>query len=170
VNGQELARLLGVAATVDPRFPALEPATLKVWFKFLQDIPFEVAAEVMGEHYGRTEETITPSVLVAGWKRWRADAVDRRTLERPRPEFDPERVHRGVDQVLAALAAAKGLPADVAEGETSWRRLVLAVPCTWEACRAGAGQLCTGPGGRPLTRRLAHDCREVAARARASHA
>ena len=165
MNGQELARLLGVAATVDPRFPALEPATMAVWFKFVRDIPFEVASDVLGEHYGRTEDTITPSVLVQGWKRWRADAEDRRTLERARPEFDATRIHRGVDQVIAALAEAKGLPADVAEGESSWRRMVLAVACEWPPCRAAAGQPCTS-GGKPLVKRLAHDSREVAARAR----
>ena len=165
MNAQELARLLGVAATVDPRFPGLEPETLKVWLKFVKDIPFEVAADTMGEHYGRTEDTITPAVLVAGWKRWRAGVEDRRTLERSRPEFDAERIHRGVDLVVAALAEAKGLPADVAEGETSWRRLVLSVACEW--CRAAAGSPCTGSGGKPLVKRLAHDSREVAARARA---
>jgi hypothetical protein len=170
VNAQELARLLGMAQSVDPRFPALDEDILTVWFALVRDVPFEVAATVLGDHYRASQDTIAPAVLVAGWKRWRAEAQDRVALERPRPVFDPELIHRGVDRVVAALAAAKGLDVDAADGEASWRRLVLAEACTWEPCRAAVGAPCTGSGGKPLVKRLAHDSREVAARARAASA
>lgn len=171
MSAQECAQLIGIAAATDPRIPQPSPEMLRVWYAILARVPYEAGQLAVAEWYGseryqETRESISPADIRGWWRDRRRHAE----ANRPRPQFDADRVHRGVDLVLAALAEAKGLDPDSAEGETAWRRLVLSVSCEWEACRAAAGSLCTGPGGKPLTRRLAHDCREVAARQRVASA
>lgn len=160
---QEVARLLGIASACDPRVPQGDADVLRVWTGLLADVEFEVAARAVAEHYRATDATVSPSVLVAAQRaevRRRRNAEAMAELRRRPPAFQPETVRRGIDACVAALAAAKGLELDAAEGEATWRRLVLDQPCPY--CRAGERQPCTS-GGRPLRRRFAHPAREEAA-------
>jgi hypothetical protein len=167
---QEVARLLGIASACDPRIPQGDADVLRVWTGLLGDVDFEVAARAVAEHYRATDATITPSVLVAAQ---RADARRRRNdealaeLKRRPPAFAPDVVRRGIDRCVAELAAAKGLELEAAEGEATWRRMVLDQRCPH--CGAAARQPCTS-GGKPLTQRFAHPGREDAARSQLDHA
>lgn len=161
---QEVARLLGIASACDPRIPQGDADVLRVWTGLLSDVEFEVGARAVAEHYRATSDTITPSVLVAaqrGEVRRRRNEEAMAELRRRPPAFDPTAVRRGVDAVVAALAARKGLELDAAEGEASWRRQVLAERCPH--CGATPLTPCTS-SGRTLARRLAHPAREEAAR------
>ena len=162
---QDVARLVGMAAEVDPRMPELDSDGLRVWFGLLADVPFPLAAEALVAHYRSTDATITPHVLVTAWKAEQRRARSQAFLEESRrrgPKFDPATVRNGIDRCVAALAAAKGLELDAAEGEATWRRQVLDERCPH--CGAGERQPCTS-GGQPLRKRFAHPGREEAARA-----
>lgn len=68
--------------------------------------------------------------------------------------FDADLIHDGVDRVFAAIAEAKAVKsgvdpldaADVAEGETAVRRLVLSVRCPH--CKAATNRPCVRVGSR----------------------
>jgi hypothetical protein len=178
MDAQQCAQVIGLAAAADPRIPQPSEEMLRVWFAILQRVPYEAAHHALAEWYGseryrETRDSISPADIAGWWRDRRRHAEQ----HRERPEFDAERVHRGVDLAFAELARKKAIgsgldpddAADLAEGETAWRRQVLAVRCEW--CRAAPGMPCmSGPGGRPLVKRLAHDSREVAARARVASA
>jgi hypothetical protein len=83
---------------------------------------------------------------------------------------DAQRIHDGVDQVLAALGARRAVRAgedpemavEIAQGEAAVRREFLSRPCSH--CGAGEGSPCTVPAtGKPLTRQPAHPSRMTAA-------
>jgi hypothetical protein len=160
VIATDVARLVGMAAEVDPRMPELDRDGLKVWFGLLADVPFDVACAALAEHYRSTSDTITPAVLVLAARTARQRARNAEALEelkRRPPAFDASVIRRGIDRCVAELAASKGLELDAAEGEASWRRMVLAQPCPH--CGASVGALCVS-GSKPLVKRLAHPGRE----------
>ncbi|HEU5475676.1 MAG TPA: hypothetical protein VFV67_33975 [Actinophytocola sp.] len=168
MTAQQCAQVLGMAAATDQRMPQPDEVVLRMWWAMLQRVPFWAAQQAIvewyrSERYRETRDSISPADI-AGWWRDRRRHEQLAEARRPAGEFDPDRIHRGVDAVVAALASSKGLDPDAAEGEAGWRRAVLAEPCEWQPCGARPGAPCTGPGGRPLVKRLAHECREVRAR------
>lgn len=140
MTAQECAQVIGLAAATDPRIPQPSPEMLTVWYGILKRVPYEAAEHALADWYGseryrETRDSISPADI-AGWWRDRRRHVE---ADRVTPPFDAERIRRGVDLVAAACAVAKGLDPDVADGEVSWRRQVLAEPCPWEPCHASAG-------------------------------
>ncbi|PXY20343.1 hypothetical protein BAY59_31390 [Prauserella coralliicola] len=154
---EEVAQLLAAAATIDPRAPQPGELVLRIWTGMLADVPMKAAERALWAHYRQTRETIQPADIVNWWREQRRHAPE----ERERPPFDPELIHRGVDRVMAALAARKGLELEAAESEAGARRLLRSVECPH--CKASIGQPCVSYDGRPLTKRPAHPAREDAA-------
>lgn len=170
MNEVEVGRLLTAAKILDPKMPEPDDAgfVLKLWTRSLHDIPAQVAEEAMTEYYRsaryrENREPISPADIVQ-WHR------DRRRYQQdayPRADFDPELIHAGVDKAIAALASKKAIgsgvdpmeAADSAESETEDRRMARSVRCPYPPCGAGIGMACTGPGGKPLTKTLAHQSR-----------
>lgn len=174
MNEIEVGRLLTAAKILDPKMPEPDEQgfVLKLWTRSLHDVPAAVAEEAMTEYYRsaryrETREPISPADIV----QWHRDRRRYAQDPRDRPDFNPERIHSGVDRAIAALAGRKALEAgtdpaeaaDVAEGEAGVRRLVRSVPCPYPPCGAGVGQPCVGPGGKQLTKTPAHPGRMDAA-------
>lgn len=177
---EEVSKLLAGAATVDQMAPQPHPLVLDVWHGLLADVPFRAAEQAFTEWYRSNTATIQPAWIV-GWYRDKKRAYlasaeqvreqQRALTERDRPDFDPGRIHDGVDRVLGALARRQAITAGadpeeagaIGEGEAGSRRLVQSVPCPHHSCHAGVGQRCVGPGGKPLTKTFAHPSRVDAA-------
>ncbi|WP_424183833.1 zinc finger domain-containing protein [Actinokineospora sp. G85] len=167
MNRAQVATLLGGASAVDPRIPAPDPDVLAMWAAILDDVPAEVAADAVREHYRHRSETVMPADIVAHWRTVRRDAAEQRhraelTARARRLDDNGLRAIRdGITRVTAALAVTRGVDPEHAEAEADVRRAWLAVTCPY--CRARPGTRCTGPGGRPLTRTAAHPARLDAA-------
>ncbi|ALG07638.1 hypothetical protein [Kibdelosporangium phytohabitans] len=171
---EEAAQLLVMAKVLDSRFvePDDDGFVLRLWSRALEDVPMSAAETALGEYYrsARYRES-RDSIMPADIVQWYRDQRRYPPATRQRPEFNPERIHAGVDRVFAALAARKAIGAgedpdlaqDIADGETARRRLMHAVRCEWPPCRAGEGKPCTGPRGLPLSGGRVHDVREQAA-------
>lgn len=166
MNRAQVATLLGAASAVDPRIPAPDVDVLAMWAAVLDDVPAEVAAEAVREHYRRRTETVMPADIVEHWRTVRRDAAEQRNRAelaaraRQLDENGLRAIRAGIARVSAALAIARGaFPAD-AEAEVNDRRTYLLVPCPH--CDAPPRQPCTGPGGRPLTKSSAHPARRTA--------
>lgn len=170
MNREEVTQLLAAAATVDPYAPQPGELVLRVWTGMLEQVPMHAAESALWAHYRHSTETIKPADIVERWR-------EQRRLEpeqRARPSFDPDRIHAGVDRVMAALAERKAIDrgadpsdaSDVGQGEAGARRLVLSVSCP--VCSAREGERCVVPAtGRQLRQRLAHPGREQEASGRA---
>lgn len=174
MNEIEVGRLLTAAKVLDPKMPEPDDQgfVLKLWTRSLHDVPAKVADEALTEYYRsaryrETREPISPADIV----QWHKDRRRYQQEQRDRPTFDPDRIHAGVDKVLAAFAERKAITAGadptevegVGEGEAGARRIVHSVRCPHPTCHADVGQRCTGSGGRPLTKTLAHPARVTAA-------
>ncbi|SDD86243.1 zinc finger domain-containing protein [Actinokineospora iranica] len=165
MNRQEVATLLGAASAVDPKVPQPDPDVLDMWAAILDDVPAEVGADAVREHYRHHAETVMPADIVEHWRAVRRDATERRhraeltARARQLDENGLRAIRDGITRVSAALAAARGIDPEHAEADA--RRAFLAVPCPY--CRAQPGDRCTGPGGRPLTKTTAHPARLDAA-------
>lgn len=147
MTSQECAQVIGLAAAADNRIPQPSEEMLAVWYAILRRVPYEAAHHALAEWYGseryrETRDSISPADIAGWWRDRRRHAEAHREV----PEFDAERVHRGVDLAVAALARRKAISAgldpddaaDVAEGEAAWRRRVQAERCEW--CRAESGK------------------------------
>ncbi|MEU4444877.1 hypothetical protein AB0K14_03310 [Actinosynnema sp. NPDC050801] len=173
MNRAQVATLLGAASAVDPRIPAPDADVLDMWAAVLDDVPAEVAADAMREHYRRRTETIMPADIVEHWRTVRRDAAEQRhraeltARTRRLDDAGLRAIRSGVARVTAALAVARGVDPEYAEAEADARRAYLVVPCPY--CRAYPGNQCTGPGGRPLTKTPAHPARLDAALAATSN-
>lgn len=167
MNRSEVAALLGAASAVDPKVPQPDPDVLAMWAGILDDVPADIAAEAVREHYRRRAETIMPANIVEHWRTLRREAAERRHNAKIRAhahrldETGLRAIRSGITRVTAALAAARGVDPEHAEGEADARRAYLAVPCPY--CHALPGNQCTGPGGRPLRKAPAHPGRIDAA-------
>ncbi|GAA3890389.1 hypothetical protein GCM10022243_64110 [Saccharothrix violaceirubra] len=167
MNRSEVATLLGAAAAVDPKVPQPDPDVLDMWAAILDDVPADIAAEAVREHYRRRVETVMPADVVEHWRIVRRDTAERRhrgelTAHARRLDDRGLRAIRdGVTRVTAALAVTRGVDPEHAEAEADVRRAWLAVTCPY--CRAQPGTRCAGPGGRPLTKTTAHPARLDAA-------
>jgi hypothetical protein len=175
-----VGRGLAVAAATDPRMPRSDPDGFirATWVDMLRDVPAEVIEQAVKEYYCsdrylQKRETIAPADVVQWWnarrrpterERTGLNAATRRTG--PVPELDPQRIHDGVDQVLAALGARKAIRAgedpemavEIAQGEAAVRREFLSRRCPY--CGADAGQPCTVPAtGKQLAKAPAHPSR-----------
>lgn len=182
MNAQEVAQLLGICSALDPKIPQPDADVVRAWYAVLDDVPSDQAGHIVrfyyrSERYLTSREPISPADIVQAWnarrrpsERERAGENRATRRELPRPAFDPEVIHRGVDRVMAALATKRGLDQEAAESEAGARRLLRSVDCPH--CKAPAGQPCVGYGGRPLTKRPAHPAREEAAltASRSTHA
>lgn len=171
MNEIEAGRMLLMAISLDPKMPQPDDAGFirGVWAAALHDVPADagqraVVAYYRSDNYAQTRETISPADIVQWWNARRrpteaeragVPASSRREL--PAAPVDPARITAGVTLVRSALAVAKGVDPDVAQGDADATRLVRSVPCPH--CRARPGLPCTGPRGNPLTKVEAHDSR-----------
>jgi hypothetical protein len=111
----DVARLVGMAAEVDPRMPELDADGLRVWFGLLADVSFDVACTALAEHYRTTSDTITPSVFVQAQKtaaRRARNAAALEELRRRPPAFNP-----AARQWQAALSTIDGVTAQVQQAD-----------------------------------------------------
>jgi len=187
MNEIETGRFLAMAIVLDPKMPQPDDQGFmrRLWTRQLADVPFDAADRALqayykSERYAQNRETISPADVVLWWNARRRPTDQERTgtdarRELPRPSFDAQRIRDGVDRVLAALAEAKAVrngedpldAADMAEGETAYRRMVLARPCPH--CKAGVAKPCVRPGTDiPLTKEPYHDSRKKLATAGAA--
>ncbi|WP_414936641.1 hypothetical protein [Amycolatopsis sp. cmx-11-51] len=166
MNRTAVAALLGAASAVDPKVPQPDPDVLTMWAGILDDVPADIAGAAVREHYRHNGETVMPADIVEYWRAVRRDAAERRhtaelrarAIER-RPDL--RAIRDGVARVTAALAITRGADPEYAEAEVEARRTYLAVACAW--CKAQPGAPCTGPGGKPLSKKPAHDARLASA-------
>ncbi|GAA1331293.1 hypothetical protein [Saccharothrix algeriensis] len=68
MNRTQVAALLRAASAVDPRLPAPDATALDAWAALLDDVPPEVAADALRDHYRRHTETIMPADVVRHWR------------------------------------------------------------------------------------------------------
>lgn len=164
MNAAEVARLLGIASTLDNKISAGSTMQVRTWAHVLDDVPYSAAENALREHYRRSTDTVMPADIVESWRNARrenaerahSDALRARAIEQ-RPEDLVRSIRSGVARVTAALAIARGADPEHVEAEAEARRVYLAVACPW--CKARPGARCTGPGGKPLTKQPAHDAR-----------
>jgi hypothetical protein len=184
-----VGRALAMAASLDPRMPQPDPegVILTAWIEALHDVPGEAVQRAVVEYYrsdryAQKRETIAPADVVQWWNARRRPTEGERTgLNRatgrksPRAGLDPQRIHDGVDRVLAALGARRairagedpGLAVEIAQGEAAVRREFLSRPCSY--CGAREGSPCVVPAtGLALTKTPAHDARMNAAQVAAA--
>ncbi|MGH3859189.1 zinc finger domain-containing protein [Actinokineospora sp.] len=169
MNRAEVATLLGAASAVDPRIPQPDGDVLAMWAAILDDVPAEVGADAVREHYRRHSETVMPADILDHWRTLRRAEIERRYQAEIHEQAAARRlddtrlraIRDGVTRVTAALAVTRGVDPEYAEAEADVRRAWLAVTCGY--CHAQPGARCTGPGGRPLTKTAAHPIRLDAA-------
>jgi hypothetical protein len=162
VNRAEVATLLGAASAVDPKVPQPDPDVLTMWSGILGDVPADIAGAAVRDHYRHSSETVMPANIVEHWRTVRRDVAEHKHAAELRARSAEQRrylsgIRDGVTRCVTALAITRGADPEHAEAEVEARRAYLAVACSW--CKARPGALCTGPGGRPLTKQPAHDVR-----------
>lgn len=180
MNRQEVSNLLAAAAVVDQMAPQPHELVLTVWTSLLADVPAGAAERALMDWYRSNTATIQPAWIVTWYrdkKRERLAGIEqvraqqRALTQQERPDFDPDRIHGGVDRAIASLAARKAIGSgrdpreatDVAEEESAVRRAVRSIPCPYPPCSVAAGMACVGPGGEALTKSPAHPARMAAA-------
>lgn len=168
MNEIEVGRLLTAAKVLDPKMPQpdSEGFVLRLWTQALHDIPAHAAQAALQEYYRsaryrETRDPISPADIVQRYRDQRRYTSD----EREPPPIVPERIHAGVQQVIAALAEKKAHthgqePQEAvtsAQAKNAQRRTYLSRNC--QHCGAAPGHACTDHRGHPLKKSPAHDCR-----------
>lgn len=168
MNEIEVGRLLTAAKVLDPKMPQPDSAgfVLRLWTSALHDIPAHAAEQALQEYYRSaryraTRDPISPADVVQRYRDQRRYTSD----EYQPPPVVPERIHAGVDKVVAVLIERKALAAGqepqaaarVTKEKTTERRTYLSRRC--KHCGAAPGQACTDHRGQPLKKSPAHDCR-----------
>ncbi|GGM83084.1 hypothetical protein GCM10012275_62100 [Longimycelium tulufanense] len=170
MNEPETAALLAAAKVLDPRFPKPDEhgVLVRLWQQQLRQVPFPAAQQALlsyyaSERYRQHRQPISAADVLGEWRDAHRAAEERhrshRALTQARQHpFDPDRLHRGVDQAVTQLAQRwhirRGLNPQQAHeraaADRAARRAWLSVACPH--CRAPAGEPCWRPTPRAVGR------------------
>lgn len=149
INPTAVAQLvLAKVASLDPRTPKPNQATLDAWAEHLTGIRPDEALAAVTEHYRTSTTLIMPADLLRHIRAARQDAASRAVIAALPPSTRPL-MPAAIERSALALAPA--------------HQSATCVPCPW--CHAQTGSPCTQPSrGGPKARSTPHPARIEAAR------